>query len=73
MKNKILKMLKFIAWLFIGTFLFIFRFREIYSVWSYSYESRIIKSGYKKAAIVLMFLGMFVVNVLVWLLVWVLA
>ena len=73
MKNKILKIFKFIAWLFIGTFLFIFRFREIYSVWSYSYESRTIKSGYKKAGIVLMFLGMLVVNVLVWLLVWVLA
>ena len=69
MKNKILKIFKLIIWLFFGTFLFIFRFRELYSVYSYTYESRLIKSGFKKGAMVLMFIGMMVVNVLVWMIV----
>jgi hypothetical protein len=70
MKTKILKFFKLIIWLFFGMFLFIFRLREIYSVYSFTYESRTMKSGYKKAGIVLMFVGMAIVNVIVWGLVW---
>jgi hypothetical protein len=70
MKTKILKLFKLIIWLFFGMFLFIFRLRKIYSVYSFAYESRTMKSGYKKAGILLMFLGMAIVNVIVWGLVW---
>jgi hypothetical protein len=66
MKTKILKFFKLIIWLLFGMFLFIFRLRKIYSVYSFTYESRTMKSGYKKAGIVLMFLGMAIVNVIVW-------
>jgi len=70
MKTKILKLFKLIIWLFFGMFLFIFRMRKIYSVYSFTYESRTMKSGYKKAGIFLMFVGMAIVNVIVWVLVW---
>lgn len=70
MKNKILKIFKLIIWLFFGTFLFIFRFRELYSVYSYTYESRLMKSGYKKASILILFFTTVIVNVIVWLIIY---
>jgi hypothetical protein len=67
MKNKILKVMKAILWLFFGFFLFIYRWKSIYSVWSYTYESRSIKSGYKKIGIFLLFLVTILMNFLTWL------
>jgi hypothetical protein len=70
MKNKITRIFKLFIWLFIGTFLFIFRFRQIYSVWNYTYESKLIKSGFKKFSLFLMFFGTLLANVIVWILIW---
>jgi hypothetical protein len=39
-------------------------------VWNYTYESKLIKPGFKKFSLFLMFFGTLMANVLVWSLIW---